>query len=309
MKFRKRPVVIEAEQLTWGNWNRICEFVPRPWFVRGCYLGENMEETQDPIGRLGLIIKTLESNEFIAQEGDWIIRGVDGEFYACKEAIFHKTYEPVDNNKPIEHMCNTCKWDFPSCNGTNIVWGIDCDVTTIGTKEADAVVCCNSYTEKVLKADELIVVLEIIDWGVCIGGEHLSGTIKGYKNGDYCSVKVKHPLSRSEALHLNKKEECSALCRHKLGESSGRFESEKDLIEAARKIWKFEFPNARALMKGYGSTADPQEVLCADRKFKTTVNRMWRQMEAVGWYEGDEALCFKISDEYQRFLKEWSKSP
>ena len=95
MKFRKRPVEIEAEQLTRSNWNRICDFVPHPWFVRKCYLGKDMEEIQDPNGRLGLIIKTLESNEFIAQENDWIIKGVQGEFYACKPDIFEKTYEKV----------------------------------------------------------------------------------------------------------------------------------------------------------------------------------------------------------------------
>ena len=96
MKFRKKPIIIEAEQLTWGNWDKVCEFVPKPWFVRGCYLDKDMAETTYTNGRLGLILKTLESNEFIAQEGDWIIRGINGEFYACKPDIFEKTYEIVE---------------------------------------------------------------------------------------------------------------------------------------------------------------------------------------------------------------------
>ena len=147
MKFRKRPVVIEAEQLTWGNWNRICEFVPKPWFVRGCTLGEDMKETQDPNGRLGLIIKTLESNEFIAQEGDWIIKGVDGEFYACKPLIFAKTYEPVEEVTPIviENKCDTCAHNFPVCCPTSVLWGMDVDKNLVGTKMADAVVQCSDY--------------------------------------------------------------------------------------------------------------------------------------------------------------------
>jgi hypothetical protein len=96
-RYRKLPVVIEAVQLTWGNWSEVCEFVPAPWFVRGCYLddggrvlqGDGVSET------MGLIIRTLESNEFVARQGDFIIKGVDGEYYACKPDIFQKTYEKV----------------------------------------------------------------------------------------------------------------------------------------------------------------------------------------------------------------------
>ena len=72
--------------------------------------------------------------------------------------------------------------------------------------------------------DELIVCLELLDWSVSAGGEHLTGTLKGYCNGDLRHVKVEHPLSSSEAVYLNKKERCSALFRHKQGESSTRFE-------------------------------------------------------------------------------------
>jgi hypothetical protein len=51
--FRKKPVVIEAVQLTWSNWS----------------------------------------------ENDWIIKGVNGEFYPCKPYIFEKTYEPEETQK------------------------------------------------------------------------------------------------------------------------------------------------------------------------------------------------------------------
>lgn len=102
-KFRKRPVVIEAEQLTWENWGRICEFVPHPWFVRGCRLDAQGKETSDSSSeRLGLVLKTLESQEFVAKEGDWIIKGVSGEFYACDREIFEKTYEPVLDTSWLE---------------------------------------------------------------------------------------------------------------------------------------------------------------------------------------------------------------
>ena len=95
MKFVKKPVIIEAEQLTWANWSKICEFVSKPYFVRGCYLNEKGEEVGNPEGKLGLKIKTLEG-EMTASEGDWIIRGVKGEFYSCKPDIFEQTYSKVE---------------------------------------------------------------------------------------------------------------------------------------------------------------------------------------------------------------------
>jgi len=100
MKFRKKPIEVDAIQLNWLNWQKICEFVPEPWFIGGCFLdkdGNILDEHTMEIGegRLGLKIKTLESNEFLAKETDWIIKGVAGEFYACDAEIFKQTYEEV----------------------------------------------------------------------------------------------------------------------------------------------------------------------------------------------------------------------
>ena len=94
-KYRKKPVVIDAVQLTWDNWSEICDFVPKPWFKGGCYVDAEGKVTTDAAGKLGLIIQTLESQEFIAQENDWIIKGTAGEFYACKPDIFENIYEPA----------------------------------------------------------------------------------------------------------------------------------------------------------------------------------------------------------------------
>jgi hypothetical protein len=58
-KFRKKPVVIEAERLT--------------------------ERTE---------IKTLEG-VMVGEPGDWLITGIAGEKYPCKDEIFRATYEPV----------------------------------------------------------------------------------------------------------------------------------------------------------------------------------------------------------------------
>lgn len=81
MKFRKKPVVIEAEQFTGDNVNEIVKFVG----VDAKVLGRTKE----------LKISTLEGLMNVSP-GDWVIQGVQGEFYPCKPDIFEATYEEVE---------------------------------------------------------------------------------------------------------------------------------------------------------------------------------------------------------------------
>lgn len=78
MKYRKRPVVIEAVQWTGVNLPEICDFADK------CVGAKDGE----------LYIHTLEGDHH-ALVGDYIIKGVHGEFYPCKPDIFWKTYEEV----------------------------------------------------------------------------------------------------------------------------------------------------------------------------------------------------------------------
>jgi len=90
MKYRKKPVVIEALQLRWDNWGEMCEFV-------GVSPEDGKPNGFHPDGdknRLGLKIPTLEG-VMEAHENDWIIKGIKGEFYPCKPDIFEATYEPL----------------------------------------------------------------------------------------------------------------------------------------------------------------------------------------------------------------------
>lgn len=80
MKYRKKPVVIDAIQFQATNHDEIAEFC-RPQMIA---VG----------GGRTLVIPTLEG-KLVASDGDWIIRGVKGEFYPCKPDIFAATYEPV----------------------------------------------------------------------------------------------------------------------------------------------------------------------------------------------------------------------
>jgi len=80
MRFRKRPVVIEAIQWTGGNIDEILAFMSP----------EKPVKNADDL----LSIPTLEGDH-VANKDDWIIKGVKGEFYPCKSDIFEMTYEPV----------------------------------------------------------------------------------------------------------------------------------------------------------------------------------------------------------------------
>jgi hypothetical protein len=83
-KYRKKPVEIEAVQRTRSN-----HFQVKAWIEEG---GGECTFSSDHLGQLG--IRTLESTMW-ANLGDWIIRGVQGEFYPCKPDIFAATYEEV----------------------------------------------------------------------------------------------------------------------------------------------------------------------------------------------------------------------
>ena len=101
MKFRKKPVVIDAVQLLWSTWSEMCEFAEVGKFSdgkpEGCYIGPDgkIREVYKTNDKIGLLIPTLEGI-MIAVEGDWIIKGVKGELYPCKPDIFEQTYENYD---------------------------------------------------------------------------------------------------------------------------------------------------------------------------------------------------------------------
>ena len=79
MKYRKKPVVIEAIRFIGSNYEEIREFI-----------GQNTLCSD-----LSIVISTLEG-DMVAQKGDYIIKGVQGEFYPCKPDIFAETYEKME---------------------------------------------------------------------------------------------------------------------------------------------------------------------------------------------------------------------
>lgn len=88
-KFRKKPVVIEA--VLWdGETGTANQFLGERYGVDWEYTAYNSGPVPGTI-----IIPTLEG-KMMCEIGDWIIKGVKGEFYSCKPDIFELTYEEVE---------------------------------------------------------------------------------------------------------------------------------------------------------------------------------------------------------------------
>ena len=83
-KYRKKPVVIEAVRWMGTNFNEMDEF------LEGRYGYD-----EPTIGNARVVIQTLEGT-MRADIGDWVIKGVQGEYYPCKPDIFEQTYEKVE---------------------------------------------------------------------------------------------------------------------------------------------------------------------------------------------------------------------
>ena len=80
MKFRKKPIVVEAEQ--WFDGKEIEGVIYKPMPISGLKIMPPYIETDN--GRI------------YVYEGDWIITGTHGEKYPCKPEIFSEIYEPVN---------------------------------------------------------------------------------------------------------------------------------------------------------------------------------------------------------------------
>ena len=86
MKYRSKPVEVEAVQLRWDTWSEMCEFVGV-----GSLAANKPEGVMLPDNKIGLLIPTLEGL-MLGSEGDWVIKGTEGEFYPCKDSIFKRKY-------------------------------------------------------------------------------------------------------------------------------------------------------------------------------------------------------------------------
>jgi hypothetical protein len=100
-RYRKKPVVVEA---TFWIGGALAATPIIDWVLAGCGTAryhEHVEAGEDDEGKgwpddpEHIAIDTLEGT-MRADVGDWVIRGVKGEFYPCKPDIFEATYEVVE---------------------------------------------------------------------------------------------------------------------------------------------------------------------------------------------------------------------
>lgn len=107
MKFRKKPVVIDAirccdaHRMMGEDWKGL------PQWFRDAYDGKNTAGVRTVIGinhpEPCIDIMTMEGT-MRADYSDWIICGVKGELYPCKPDIFAATYERVEPPKPCDFV-------------------------------------------------------------------------------------------------------------------------------------------------------------------------------------------------------------
>lgn len=113
LRFRKKPVVVEAFQMTrarrmdnidWPEW------LHRAWNLERGAVG-SLYPAEMGTADETLVIGTLEGQHLVSW-GDWIIRGVKGEIYPCKPDIFMLTYEPIPETQSFWKRLMACARRF-----------------------------------------------------------------------------------------------------------------------------------------------------------------------------------------------------
>ena len=100
-RFTKNPVTIDAIKWTGSNLREVIAFTDGPPDTRSIHAGMAWEAYVDLVARDGLKIYTLEG-KMLANIGDWIIRGIKGEYYPCKPDIFEATYTSAPQAQAVE---------------------------------------------------------------------------------------------------------------------------------------------------------------------------------------------------------------
>lgn len=91
MKYRKKPVIIEAVQFDRSKAEKnVAKYYPMVTDMARLTTAKGTGECEDRF-----FISTLDGSMTV-KDGDYIIQGVEGEFYPCKPDIFEKTYEAVE---------------------------------------------------------------------------------------------------------------------------------------------------------------------------------------------------------------------
>lgn len=95
-RYRKRPVIVDAIQWTGDNADEVTAFSGHRFDVL-----DPADATDDP-DATAQVLDSLHSTWVLVRTGDWIIRGVRGEYYPCRDEVFRETYEAAPLDALIE---------------------------------------------------------------------------------------------------------------------------------------------------------------------------------------------------------------
>lgn len=93
IKIRKKPVVVEAVQWTGDNWEELSTFTGGSFLVLD---EEDLQNCEDPEATASVFDK-LHSTWVLVYTGQWIVRGVKGEFYPIAEDVLAETYDRLES--------------------------------------------------------------------------------------------------------------------------------------------------------------------------------------------------------------------
>lgn len=92
MKYLKKPLIIEAVRWVGDNFNEVRDFCPEASFLNDFKAPDN-----------GYFIISTKEGKMSCSVGDYIIKGIVGEFYPCKSDIFEKTYQCIENDNGVKN--------------------------------------------------------------------------------------------------------------------------------------------------------------------------------------------------------------
>jgi len=153
-----------------------------------------------------------------------------------------------------------------------------------------------------------IICLHITSWvGLAIGAEHYYGCLKPYDyNVNIEDVELKREITEiSEARWLNKKNGCDI---YQVGDVTNLFNTERQLIQVARKEYKKHFPKTKVILLGDSGRSCPQEIILGPRNLKKFNNSLWKAYE-YAWKEGKKYNLpdEKILEIIEPIEEEWEK--
>lgn len=90
MRYRKKPVIVEAQLWKGGKYDWLDKFCGKNW-GRADAVGYDQPVDEEQL----VVFNTQELAWLHVPVGHWIIRGVRGELYPCSNEVFHQTYEAV----------------------------------------------------------------------------------------------------------------------------------------------------------------------------------------------------------------------